>query len=112
MKVAPRDFFSYFQDLCSRTEKDAYVTVKDTQETVPIAAALPELDEPISSKEIIKAVKSPKNEKNLAAMTTLSWRSQLEQVLNMLFNSTFNSGGNWPLNWKLGIFVPIFKKRR
>lgn len=53
MKVAPRDFFSFFQDLCSRTEKDAYVTVKDTQETVPIAATLPELDEPISSKEII-----------------------------------------------------------
>lgn len=42
-------------------------------------------------------------------MTTLSWRSQLEPVLNMLFNSTFRSG-YWPLNWKLGIFVPIFKK--
>lgn len=41
MKVAPDDFFSYFQDLCSQTEKDAYVTVQETQETDPIATAFP-----------------------------------------------------------------------
>lgn len=64
VKVAPNDFFSYFQDLYSRTEKDAYVTVKETQEKDPIATAFPELDEPISSKEIVDSVKSLKNEKS------------------------------------------------
>lgn len=64
VKVAPGDFLSYFQDLCSRTGKDAYVTVQETQETNPTATAFPELDEPISSKEIVDAVKSLKNEKS------------------------------------------------
>lgn len=45
VKVPPGDFFNYFQDLCSRTERDAYATTQETQETDPIAIAFPELDE-------------------------------------------------------------------
>lgn len=114
MKVPPGDFLNYFQDLCSRTEKDAYVTSQETQETDPIAIAFPELDKTITSKEIVDAVKSLKNEKSSAYDNIINEMlsadvSTLKPVLNVLFNSIFDSG-YYPSIWKLGIIVPIFKK--
>lgn len=115
VKVAPDDFTSSFQDWCLQIEKDEYVIVQETPKTDPIVNAFPELNEPISSKEIIDAVKSLKNEKSSGCVNIINEMLiadvlTLEPVSNVSFNAIFDLG-YYTANWKLGINVLLFKRR-
>lgn len=74
VKVAPDDYFSYFQDLCSRTEKDECHCARNSRNG-PNRDRLPRARR--TNIQQRDAVKTLRNE-NRAAMTTLSTRCSVQ----------------------------------